>query len=76
MSFLGNLFGKNKKPDLEDEFYNLFQQQAFEMMGMGASPSDVAELATNKAAEIMMTKYSIPMPSMVKIIERAMRRHK
>lgn len=76
MGFLRRLFGGNQKPDLEDEFYDLMQQQAFEMMGMGISPAEVPELATNKAAEIMMRKYAIPLPSMVKIIEKAMLRHR
>lgn len=75
MGFLSNLLNRNKPPDLEDEFYSLMQKQAFEMMGMDVSPSEVPRLATNKAAEIMMVKYAIPMSSMVKIIERAMRRH-
>ncbi len=75
MGFFSNLFRGNRTPDLEDEFYNLMQSQAFEMMGMGVSPTEVPKLATNKAAEILMMKYAIPMESMVKIIERAMRRH-
>ena len=75
MSFLSNLFGRNKTSDLENEFYELMQRQAFEMMGMGVSPAEVPERATNAAAEIMMKKYSLSMSAMVKIIEGAMRRH-
>jgi hypothetical protein len=33
-------------------------------------------LATNQAAEIMMRQYAIPMDSMVKIIERSMKRQR
>jgi hypothetical protein len=75
VSPFGNLFGKkNQQPDLEDEFYNLMQQQALDLMGQGVSPVDAPRLAANQAAEIMMRKYAIPMDSMVKIIERSMKR--
>ena len=77
MGILSKLFNKQaKQPELEDEFYNLMQQQALDLMGQGVSPVDVPKIATNQAAEIMMRKYAIPMPSMVKIIERAMRRQR
>jgi hypothetical protein len=77
MSPFGNLFGKkDKQSDLEDEFYNLMQQQALDLMGQGVSPVEVPQIATNQAAEIMMRKYAIPMESMVKIIERSMKRHR
>jgi len=72
-----SLFGKkNQQPDLEDEFYNLMQQQALDLMGQGVSSAEVPQIATNQAAEIMMRKYAIPMDSMVKIIQRSMQRQR
>jgi hypothetical protein len=76
MSPFGIFSKKDKQPDLEDEFYNLMQQQALDLMGQGVSPAEVPQIATNQAAEIMMRKYAIPMDSMVKIIERSMKRHR
>jgi hypothetical protein len=67
---------KTSSPDLEDEFYNLMQQQALDLMGQGVSPVNAPRLATNQAAEIMMRQYAIPMDSMVKIIERSMKRQR
>ena len=76
MSPFGIFGKKDKQPDLEDEFYNLMQQQALDLMGQGVSPAEVPQIATNQAAEIMMRKYAIPMDSMVKIIERSMKQHR
>jgi|WetSurMetagenome_2_1015567.scaffolds.fasta_scaffold760624_2 hypothetical protein len=77
MGLFGNLFGKkDKQSDLEDEFYNLMQQQALDLMGQGVSLAEVPQIATNQAAELMMRKYALPMDSMVKIIERSMKRHR
>jgi hypothetical protein len=72
------LFGGSKpsRESLEKEFYDLMQSQAFEMMGLGHNISEVPKLATNKAADILMKKYGISMPDMVKIIEGSMKKHR
>ncbi len=60
---------------LENEFYDLMQRQALEMMGLGYEITEIPKLATNKAADIIMKKYGIAMPEMAKIIESAMLKH-
>ncbi len=74
MSLFKNLFGGNKRPDLEDEFLASMQTQAFELMGQGVDPVEVPRIATNRVAEQMMAKYRLPLESMINIIERAMQR--
>lgn len=72
--FLQDTRSKASSEVLEDEFYNVFQEKTFEMMGTGYDISEIPKLATNKAAEIIMKKHGIAMPDMVKIIKNAIQK--
>ena len=60
---------------LEDEFYEILQQETFEMAGSGYNSYEIPKLATNKAAEKLMRKYGIAMSEMMEIIKSAMHKH-
>jgi hypothetical protein len=67
---------QQRHADLEDEFFDLMQQQALEMRGSGHSIPEVARLATDKAADILMKKYGLTRPKMEQIIEKAVRKNR
>jgi hypothetical protein len=61
---------------VESEFYDLLPTTVFEMMAAGYGQSEVPELAMNRTADIIMRKYGIAMPEMVKFIERTAKNHR
>lgn len=64
----------NKKA-LEDEFYDLFTTQVFELAAAGQPQSKIPELAVNKASDMMMQKHGISLPEMLRIVENSIKNH-
>ena len=62
---------------VEDEFIDLCQTYMFEeaerflSTGQPIDSKEISKRVVNRASEELMRKYSITMPEMVKIVERA-----
>ena len=62
---------------VEDEFIDLFQQYTFEeaerflSTGQSVEQNELSMRVVNRASEELMRKYSITMPEMARIVERA-----
>lgn len=62
---------------VEDEFIDLCQQYTFEeaarflSTGKSVDHKEISKRVVNRATEELMRKYSITMPEMIKIVERA-----
>jgi hypothetical protein len=62
--------------NVESEFYDLFLETIFEMKELGYKNEEIPELATSKAADIIINKYGFTQPEMAKVIENAIRKNK
>jgi hypothetical protein len=58
---------------LEKEFFDLWETQVFELAAMNYEKSKIAEVATNKASEMMIRKHGLSVPDMVRIVEKALK---